>query len=254
MFLIDTHAHIYYNDYDDKIDYIINRALDNGVKKIISIGTDLSTSEECIKLAEQFSCVYATCGIHPHEAKKTPNRYLYELEQFYSHSKVVAIGEIGLDFHYNLSSPLEQKRVFHEQLEMASDLSLPAVVHCRNSDKDILHGIQNYSNGTGVIHCFSSTLEFAESILEIGFHISFTGMITFIKELENVVKELPLEKLLVETDSPYLSPKPYRGKKNEPMYVIKVAEKIAELKNISIDEVAKTTTETACKLFKKLTN
>ncbi len=251
IFLIDTHAHIYYND---NIDNIINRALNNGVKKIISVGTDLPTSEECIKLAEQFPCVYATCGFHPHEAKKAPKRYLYELEQFYSHPKVVAVGEIGLDYHYNLSSPLEQKRVFHEQLEMASDLSLPSVVHCRNSDEDILYGIQNYSNGRGVIHCFSSTLEFAKSILELGFFISFTGMITFVKELEDVVRELPLEKLLVETDSPYLSPKPYRGKKNEPMYVIKVAEKIAELKNISIDEVAKTTTETACKLFKKLTN
>ena len=141
-----------------------------------------------------------------------------------------------------------------EQLELAVSYNFPTVVHCRQSEDDILEGIRQIGSSSGVIHCFSSTLEFAKSILEIGFHISFTGMITFIKELENVVKELPLEKLLVETDSPYLSPKPYRGKKNEPMYVIKVAEKIAELKNISIDEVAEATTKTAYKLFKKLSN
>ena len=135
---------------------------------------------------------------------------------------------------------------------MANSLDLPAVVHCRKSDDDIICGIQESDHSYGVIHCFASSLDFAEKILEIGFHISFTGLITFVKELEEVVREVPLGKMMVETDSPYLSPKPHRGKKNEPAYVLHVAEKIAELKEISLKDVAQSTTNTALGLFKKL--
>ena len=253
MIFIDTHAHINYEDYSDRINDVIKVATDNGVEKIISVGVDLLTSEESIKLAEKYSSVYATCGYHPHEANKAPKRYLYELEQFYAHPKVVAVGEIGLDYYYNFSEPRDQKRVYHEQLEMAYDIELPAVVHCRDSDDDVLSGIQKYSNSKGVIHCFSSNLNFANSILETGFYISFTGLITFVKELEEVVRDIPLEKMMVETDSPYLSPKPFRGKQNEPANVVYVAKKIAELKEISLEKVADSTTETAHKLFTKLT-
>ena len=254
MTLIDTHSHIYYTDYSDRIDDVIQSARDVGVEKIISVGVDLATSEECINLAEKYSSVYATCGYHPHEAMKAPKRYLYELEQLYEHPKVVAVGEIGLDYHYNFSKPNDQKRVFCEQLEMASGIGLPTIVHCRNSDDDLISSIQQSGQKAGVIHCFASDLDFAQSILEIGFHISFTGMITFVKKLEEVVKEIPLEKMMVETDSPYLSPHPYRGKKNEPARVLHIAEKIAEIKDVSLDEVAQSTTQTALQLFKKLKN
>ena len=135
---------------------------------------------------------------------------------------------------------------------MANSLDLPAVVHCRDSDDDILSGIQESSHSYGVIHCFASGLDFEEKILETGFYLSFTGMITFVKELEEVVREVPLDKMMVETDSPYLTPKPFRGKKNEPAYVLHVAEKIANLKDISLEEVAESTTKTAYSLFKKL--
>jgi len=252
MTLIDTHAHIYYDDFMGRMDDVIQAAAENGVEKIISIGVDLKSSEQCIKLAEKFEPVYATCGIHPHEADKAPKGYLFELEQFYEHTKVVAVGEIGLDYHYDFSERKTQRKIYREQLEMANSLDLPAVVHCRKSDEDILIGIKESSNGSGVIHCFASSLDFANIILETGFCISFTGMITFVKELEEVVREVSLNKIMVETDSPYLSPKPFRGKKNEPAYVLHVAEKIAELKEISLDEVAKITTETAHILFKKL--
>ena len=252
MTLIDTHAHISYKDYSDRIEEVIQTAADNGVEKIISIGVDLSSSEECLKLAEKYPSVYATCGFHPHEADKTPKGYLYELEAFTQHPKMVAVGEIGLDYHYDFCDRKIQRRVYHEQLEMAKSLDLPAVVHCRESDEDILEGIQNSGNDKGVIHCFASNVDFAEKILETGFHISFTGMITFVKELEEVVKEIPLEKMMVETDSPYLSPKPFRRKQNQPKNVLHVAEKIAELKEIGLDEVAVTTTETALNLFTKL--
>ena len=137
---------------------------------------------------------------------------------------------------------------------MANSLDLPAVVHCRDSDDDILIGIQDSDHSYGVIHCFASGLDFAERILETGFYLSFTGMITFVKELEEVVREVPLGKMMVETDSPYLTPKPFRGKKNEPAYVLHVAEKIANLKDISLEEVAESTTKTAYSLFKKLQN
>jgi len=250
--LIDTHAHIYYEDFAQRIEEVIQSASDNGVEKIITVGVDLKSSEECIKLAEKFPSVFATCGYHPHEAVKAPKRYLYELENMAAHPKVVAIGEMGLDYHYNFSDPKIQQKVYREQLELAVALQLPAVVHCRNSDDDILQGINESACENGVIHCFASNVEFAEKILETGFHISFTGMITFVKELEEVVIEIPLERMMVETDSPYLSPKPHRGKKNEPKNVLHVAEKIAELKEINLEEVAESTTETAMNLFTKL--
>ena len=252
MTLIDTHAHIYSDDYSDRIDDVIQAAEDNGVEKIISIGVDLPSSEECLKLAEKYPSVFATCGIHPHEAKKAPKGYLYELEQFYEHQKVVAMGEIGLDYHYDFSDRKTQRKIYQEQLEMANSLDLPTVVHCRESDDDILSGILESGHNSGVIHCFASGLDFAEKILETGFYLSFTGMITFVKELEEVVREVPLDKMMVETDSPYLTPKPFRGKKNEPAYVLHVAEKIANLKDISLEEVAESTTKTAYSLFKKL--
>ena len=252
MTLIDTHAHIYYDDYSKRIDDVIRAATDNGVEKIISIGVDLKSSEECIKLAEKYESVYATCGIHPHESEKAPKGYLYELEQFYKHPKVVAVGEIGLDYYYDFSDRKTQRKIYQEQLEMANSLDIPAVVHCRESDDDILSGIQESGHKSGVIHCFASNLDFAEKILDTGFHLSFTGMITFVKDLEEVVREVPLSKMMVETDSPYLTPKPFRGKKNQPAYVLHVAEKIAQLKDIKLEEVIDSTTKTAYSLFKKL--
>ena len=195
--LIDTHAHIYYEDFAQRIKEVIQSASDNGVEKIITVGVDLKSSEECIKLAEKFPSVFATCGYHPHEAVKAPKRYLYELENMAAHPKVVAIGEMGLDYHYNFSDPKIQQKVYREQLELAVALQLPAVVHCRNSDDDILQGINESACENGVIHCFASNVEFAEKILETGFHISFTGMITFVKELEEVVIEIPLERMMV---------------------------------------------------------
>ena len=252
MILIDTHAHIYYSDYSERMDDLIQTAVDKGVEKIISIGVDLKSSEECINLAEKYKPVFATCGYHPHEAANTPKRYLYELEQFYLHPKVVAVGEIGLDYHYNFSDRKTQQKIYQEQLEMANSLEIPVVVHCRESDDDILSGIQKFNKQSGVIHCFASDLDFANKILETGFYISFTGMITFVSELLEVVKEIPIDKMMVETDSPYLAPKPHRGKQNEPAFIIHVAEKIAEIKEISLEEVAKFTTENAFRLFRKL--
>ena len=254
MILIDTHAHITSEDYFNRIDEVIQSAKENGIEKIINIGTDLKSSEECLKLSEKYSALYASCGVHPHEANKAPNRYIYELEEFSKHPKTVAIGEIGLDYHYNISEPKIQKRIFREQLELAKDILIPSIVHCRDADDDILENLREVRQCNGVIHCFSSTSKFAKHILETGFNISFTGMITFIKDLEAVVQSIPLDKMMLETDSPYLSPKPFRGKINEPKNILYIAEKISELKGIRIEEVATSTTKTALALFKKLNN
>ena len=254
MNLIDTHAHISKKDYLDRIDDLIQSAKDAGVTKIINVGTDLKTSEECIELSEKYTELYATCGIHPHEADKAPKRYIYNLEEFTKQPKTVAIGEIGLDYHYNISPPKTQQNIYKEQLELAKDIQLPAIVHCRDSDDDILEGLIETKNRAGVVHCFASNQDFAKQILETGLHISFTGMITFVKDLEEVVKSIPIEKIMLETDSPYLTPKPYRGKQNQPKNIPYIANKIAEIKDIDLQIVAETTTDTALKLFNKLNN
>ena len=252
MNYIDTHCHIYMDRFDKDRDDVIQRAIDNGVERMICIGVDLDSSEKSVNIAEKYPQVFATAGIHPHEAKDAPSRYLHELEQFYKHPKVVAVGEIGLDFHYNLSDKKEQITVYHEQLEIAISVDLPTVVHCRKSDDEILNGIIKSKNGYGVIHCFASTLSFSQQILKTGFHLSFTGLITFVNALENVVKETPLDRMMLETDSPYLAPTPHRGKRNEPFYVKEVANKVAELKNLSVEDVVKQTTRSAELFFKKL--
>ena len=161
MNYIDTHCHIYMDRFDGDRDDVIQRAIDNGVKRIICIGVDLPSSEKCVEIAEKHPQVFATAGIHPHEAKDAPTLYLQELEAFYQHPKVVAVGEIGLDFHYNLSVEKEQITIYHEQLELAKSVDLPTVVHCRESNEQILNGIIQSNNSYGVIHCFASTLAFS---------------------------------------------------------------------------------------------
>ena len=156
--------------------------------------------------------------------------------------------------HYNFSNPNIQKKVFREQLELANDLDLPAIIHCRNSDDDLYACIKDSKNNNGVIHCFASNLEFAYKMIDLGYFISFTGMITFVKDLEVVIKEINLENIMIETDSPYLAPIPFRGKINQPAYVGEIAKKIADIKKISIEEVDEMTTKNAFLLFKKLSN
>jgi len=252
MNYIDTHCHIYMDRFDGDRDDVIQRAIDNGVERMICIGVDLPSSEKCLKIAEKHPHVFATAGIHPHEAKDVPPRYLYELEQFYQHPKWWQLVKFGLDFHYNFSDKKKQFAVYHEQLELATSVNLPSVVHCRKSDDEILNGIIESKNSYGVIHCFASTLAFSQQILKTGFHLSFTGLITFVKALEDVVKETSLDRMMLETDAPYLAPKPHRGKRNEPIYVKEVATKVAELKEMSVEDVVNQTTNTANLFFKKL--
>ena len=250
--MIDTHCHLYDNKLYPKLDEIILNAKKANVEKMICIGDNLNTSLKSLEIAEKYNNIYATVGIHPHESKDVSEKYLSKIEHYSNHQKVVAIGEIGLDYYYNFSDSKIQKSVFLEQLKLAKKLNLPSVIHCRDAYEDLLEIIIESEHNKGVIHCFSGDLEFANKIINLGYYISFTGMITFVKELEDVIKNISLNHILIETDSPYLAPVPYRGKINEPAYVEKVAEKIAEIKNLSAQEVIDITTNNANVLFKKI--
>ncbi len=250
--LIDTHSHIYYEQYSDIIDEIIDRSKKSNVSKIICVGTDIESSLESIQLSEKYSCVYATIGIHPHDTKNVKKHYIKELEDLSTHPKVVGIGETGLDYFYNNSDPKIQRKCFIEHIELSKSANLPIVVHNRNSDDDMLEILKKYSPN-GVIHCFTGDLQMAKEIFKLKMLISFTGIITFKNyNLIDVIKSVQNSQFLIETDSPYLTPEPNRGKLNEPSYVNLVAEKIAEIRNMTIDEVALETTKNAYQLFKKL--
>tara|TARA_Y100001968_G_scaffold286463_1_gene287228 strand:- start:137 stop:895 length:759 start_codon:yes stop_codon:yes gene_type:complete len=250
--LIDTHSHIYYEKYNDDLDEVIHRAKNKGVKKIICVGTDLESSIQSLEISNKYRDVYCSIGFHPHESSLAKKDYLYKLEEMSKEDKVVAIGETGLDYYYNYSDQDIQKKIFIEQIELANSLELPVVIHNRNSDDDLYEILKKY-RPNGVIHCFSSDINYATKILKIGVLLSFTGIITFKNStLDDVIKKIDLSKIMVETDSPYLTPIPYRGKRNEPSYVELVAKKIAEIKNISLEEVAHHTTQNALNLFHKI--
>tara|TARA_B100000609_G_scaffold142426_1_gene114408 strand:+ start:822 stop:1580 length:759 start_codon:yes stop_codon:yes gene_type:complete len=252
--MIDTHCHLYDKKLINDLDDIVINAKNANIIKMICIGDSIETSKKSIEISETYNQIYASFGIHPHEAREAPNLYLDIIKKNAVHKKVVAIGEIGLDYHYNFSDPKIQKKVFREQLELAKELDLPAVVHCRNADEDLYNIISESKHSKGVVHCFASDISFANKIIDLGFKISFTGMITFVKHLEIVIKAIDLKHLLIETDSPYLTPIPYRGKTNQPAYVKQIAKAIASIKNISIEEVDRITTENAFLLFNKLSN
>ena len=250
--LIDTHAHIYYDDFKNDLDDVINNAYDSGVTRIICIGVDIKSSIKSLEISNKYKNIYCTIGCHPHESSKIEEGYLIELENMAKDDKVVGIGETGLDYYYNHSKKDKQKKCFIEQIELANELNLPVVIHNRNSDKD-MYEILNKFRPKGVIHCFSSNIDFAKKIIDLGIIISFTGIITFKNShLNEVIQNINLEDFMLETDSPYLTPEPFRGKRNEPKNVSYIAEKIASIKNISIDETIYHTTQNALNLFDRM--
>ncbi len=245
--LIDTHVHLDDPCYDKDRDAVIVRAKEEGVNYILVVASDLKSSKRCAELAAEFDSLYATVGIHPHEAKTVDKNTYPELKELTKSKRVVAIGEIGLDYHYNHSPKEVQREVFRDQIRLAKELKLPIIIHHREALPDTIEIVREEGIREGVFHCFSGSLEKAEEIISLGFYISVAGPVTFknAKRLQGLVKELPLDRLLIETDGPYLSPHPFRGKRNEPAYLKYIAEKIAELKGLSLDEIARTTTENA---------
>ncbi len=253
--MIDTHCHINDEKYKNDIDQIVQRAIDSGVEKMICVGVDLKTSEKAILISDKFEEVYATVGYHPHESKDAPQRYIYELEDMAKNPKVVAVGETGLDYHYNISPKSIQKNIFNEQIELSKDLNIPIIMHNRDSDKDLLSIIESSKLDYGVVHCFSSDWGLAEKLLNLNIKLSFTGMVTFINDpIEQVLKKINLNDFFLETDSPYLAPKPHRGKRNEPAMINLIAEKIAEIKETSVETIIQSTTQNALSFFKRLKN
>ena len=249
---VETHAHLYLDRFDEDRDEVIQRAREAGVLRIINIATDLASARQCIALAGQHEGLYATVGIHPNDGEQLDDAALAELEQLAGHEKVVGIGEIGLDFYWDHCAPEVQERAFRAQVRLATRLGLPIVIHNREAGRQILEVLKSESTSglEGVFHCFSETVEIAQEALALGFHISFTGNLTFKKStLPEVARQTPLERLLLETDCPFLSPEPKRGRRNEPARIIHIAEKLAEIKGIPLDEVAAATTRNAERLF-----
>ncbi|MBK7630317.1 MAG: YchF/TatD family DNA exonuclease [Ignavibacteriales bacterium] len=250
---IDTHAHLFFENYKDDIDEVINRAKENGIDYIIIPATDLKTASEAISLAEKYEQVYATVGIHPHDTKDWNESLIPEIEKLSKHPKIVAIGEIGLDYYYDFSPKDQQIKAFKSQLELAIKLELPVVIHNRDSDEEMLDIIKSYC-GTGLkaqFHCYNGSVDDAIELMKMNHFISFTGNITFKKSdgLREILKHVDLNHLLLETDSPFMTPVPYRGKRNEPAYVTSVAKQIADVHKISIEEVGRITSLNSFRFF-----
>lgn len=267
LYLIDTHGHIDYKDYNDDFDNMLARAKSIGVKKVIQIGCWKKEGGfgNSIEIAKTHDNVFLTLGVHPHEAELIKDKSPYKIiEENYKDAevgkKLVAIGECGLDYFYHKETAKieNQKEVFKDHIELAKKLNLPLIVHTRDAEEDTIEILKEMKAEQvgGVIHCFSGTDYLAQEAMKLNFYISFSGIITFKKstELQDVVRKVPIEKTLVETDCPYLAPTPYRGKRNEPSYVIHTAQKVAELKGLSLEDVARITTFNAGEVFPALSD
>ncbi len=250
---IDSHAHLDFPEYADELDAVIERARTVGVSKMLTVGTTLEGSTSSLEIAKKYPFIYATAGVHPHEAASVDENTLAKIRKITEHTKVVAIGEVGLDYHYEHSPRDIQKKVFCDFIAMAKDCKLPLIIHTREAEADTMDILtaQKAGDAGGVIHCFSGSLDMAKRCVDLGFFISIPGIVTFNKatNVHDVVRNIPIDQMLIETDSPFLAPVPYRGKRNEPSYVVKVAEKVAELKRLTVEDVARITTLNAEKLF-----
>ncbi|MBN6187376.1 TatD family hydrolase [Aneurinibacillus sp. BA2021] len=252
--LFDTHAHLNDEKFDEDRDETIARARENGISYICNIGYNRETIETSLALAHQYDFIYTAIGWHPQDAKTLTEADLSWIEQLArEEEKVVAIGEIGLDYYWDTSPKDVQQDVFRKQIRLAKKLKLPIIIHDRDAHQDILHILreEKAEEVGGIMHCFSGSPEMAKECLDLNFYISLGGPVTFknAKKPKEVAEMVPLDRLLIETDCPYLTPEPYRGKRNESGYVRYVAEKIAELKNISFEELAEITTKNAKNLF-----
>jgi len=272
---VDSHAHLFKKDYAADLDDVLSRARDAGVDWIVNPGTDLETSREAIELAERYDIIYACVGYHPHEAARCDGRTLEEIEALSHHEKVVGIGEIGLDYHYDFSPRDRQQEVFALQIDIARRRKLPIVIHSREAEEDSLRIVERKLTGEspwritadgdgegaaarrGVFHCFPGDEAMARKVNGWGFYISIPGPVTFVSKpqkpnlMAEVAARIPLDQMMLETDSPYLTPVPFRGKRNEPSRLPLIALRIAELKGVPVEEVGRVTSESGRKLFGK---
>ncbi len=249
--MIDSHAHLFSEEFNFDLDEVISRAKANNVNKIMSVGFSIKTNDLAYDLASKYSMLYPTCGMHPSEAIYDIKELLTNLEDFIINHKIYAIGECGLDYHYDVDRN-KQKILFEEQIKLAIKYNLPLIIHSRDAINDTYELLKKYPKCYGVMHCYSGSKEMALKFLDLGFYISLGGPVTFknAKMPKEVASIVPLDKLLIETDSPYLAPMPNRGKRNEPSYVRYVLEEISKIKNIDVLELDKITENNTIKLFK----
>lgn len=252
-YVIDSHCHLDMKAYREDCQAVIKRSLAAGVKKIMTIGIDLESSKAALQLAREYPEVFCSVGVHPHNVQEITDQDYEEIANLSGDPKVKAYGEIGLDYFKGYASKEIQLEHFRRQVDLAKDLSLPLIIHDRDAHDDVMKILQHaapFENG-GVMHCFSGDTILAQEVLDLGFYISIPGVVTFKKaqSLQEVVREVPLSSLILETDGPFLSPDPWRGHRNEPVYVLYTALKVAQLKSITLDEVAMQTTANTIELF-----
>lgn len=249
--IIDTHTHVTETQFDADREEVMQRAKEAGVTKIFEVACETKIWDKALKFSER-NDVYISFGVHPHEASKASKNDLEKLEMLLQNKKTIALGEIGLDYHYDLSPRNIQRELFLKQLDIADNYNKPVIVHCRSAYEEMITMFKNYKKiPRGVIHSYAGTVEEAKTFLDMGFYIGIPGTVTFPKsdKVKEVVLETPIEKLLIETDCPYRAPQKFRGKRNEPAYVVEVLKEVAVIKNISFEEAAKITTANALKLF-----
>ena len=248
--IFDTHAHYDDEQFKDDIDILLTELPSVGIYRIVNCATDISSCDACRSISEKYDYIYFAAGIHPHEAEEAEGNFIDKLKLFCDHKKCVAIGEIGLDYHYDFSPREIQKDVFEKQLILAKELDLPVIIHDREAHEDTWNLLKKYSP-KGIVHCFSGSVEMARDIVNLGMHIGLGGAVTFknAKKPVEVAKYVPLERLVLETDCPYMSPVPFRGKRNDSSLIKYTAEFISELKGISPQELLDTTSENADRLF-----
>jgi TatD DNase family protein len=255
--LVDTHAHLVGDEFDADRDEVIARAHDAGITTIITVGTGIESARRSIELSEKYPSILAVIGIHPHAASTATETDIEIIAQLAEHEKVVAIGEIGLDFYRNYSPRDSQLRVFQWQLDLAARLDLPVVIHCREAHEEMLAILHEWTDqhlerpSPGVIHCFMGDIETARKYLEMGFYLSLAGFITYPvnRNAHDVIRSIPADRLMVETDCPMLTPQPHRGQRNEPAYVRYTAEELANIRNVPLEILARETTKNAHRLF-----
>lgn len=249
--LFDTHAHYYDQAFDPDRAEVLAALPQEGVGLVLCPGCNLESTRESIRLAEEYPFLYAAAGLHPEEALNQPEDWLAQIEELAKHPKVKAIGEIGLDYYWKEVPRDLQKEVFRAQLELAEKLDMPVIVHDREAHADCLAIVKEFPNVRGVFHCYSGSAEDAKTLVKLGWHLSFTGTITFknARKAPEVIAAVPLDRIMVETDAPYMAPTPFRGKRCDSRYVYRMAETIAEIKGISREEAERITTENGKRLF-----
>lgn len=252
MKFFDTHAHLTSERFDEDRDSLILSLPQKGIARVIDVACDVREADKTIELIEKYDFIYATVGMHPHEAAETEMHHIDEIQKYLRHEKMLALGEIGLDYYYDFAPREVQKKWFVMQLELAQELNVPVIFHVRDAFGDFMDILRAHKKGLkGIMHCYSGSVESAYECMDMGLYISFAGAVTFsnASKLAAVAKNIPDENLLIETDCPYLTPTPHRGKRNDPSLVRHTAQKLAELRNVSVEHIANITYENAIKVF-----